>query len=60
MIEKHELKPGVKVQGQPDAPVMRVIETIVEANKVVLDIPVYGKKVLRLDVILRTCNIVSQ
>lgn len=60
MIEQHELKPGVHVQGQPDAPVMRVIESIVEANKVILDIPNYGKKVLKMDLILRTCHIVER
>ena len=60
MIELAQLKPGVKVQGQPDAPVMRVVEAIVETNKILLDIPGYGKKLLRLDLIQRTCKIVEK
>lgn len=60
MIELHDLKPGVHVQGQPEAPVMRVVETFAEKNKVLLDIPEYGIKGVRLDVILRTCRLIPR
>lgn len=60
MIELHELKPGVHVQGQPEAPIMRVVETFTEKNKVLLDIPEHGIKGIRLDVILRTCSIIER